>query len=608
MKQDAIVLRPTDRRQFCNLAPLYKGFHYFFNLPSIRFIIVALIILPTADALLQHHAQPYSVRRDHLPGKSWAITRRRGTKSFSSTSNDSLISSTVSSSTSSHCVIDPAAIYIHIPYCRRRCRYCDFAIVPIGTRSQDREDEDRQGKGFYQMDQSYKQAILAELDLLFKSINDDCVYGDIDSEELDLITHPSSKKIPLQSIYFGGGTPSLAPTSTLQEILHRILYSKQSPFCIPSVSDSSPLPPVEITIEMDPGTFTIDKLQAIKDMGFNRISLGVQSFSDSILEAIGRTHRCDDVLDSIDMIQQVYGNENDVNYSIDLISGLPGVTAADWIETLQYATSLKPQPTHMSLYDLQIESGTVFGKLYEDSIIDDDDQRGLKDSERSTNVPPVSKDMHSNQLGSTLQLPSTDTCSFCYKFASGYLKSKGYEHYEISSYAKSTTLDECTATAKAGSALRSRHNQIYWEVNGEWYAVGLGATSCVKGKRFSRPRTMSDYISWVTEEEESSKKNITPSWISTSESTPNRELQIDRITDTIMTRLRTSDGLDMKWITEIDEEYGYGLYDKIIAGASLGLELDLMHWNETKDILTLKTPDGFLFSNSIISSIFAEIL
>ena len=143
--------------------------------------------------------------------------------------------------------------------------------------------------------------------------------------------------------------------------------------------------------------------------------------------------------------------------------------------------------------------------------------------------------------------------------------------------------------------------------------MGLGATSSIKGKRFSRPRQMADYIAWVQKEDETSKNNslYTPSWLSTSEEfIDSKEDRIDGIMDTIMTRLRTSEGLDMKWISQLDKDYDYGLYDKILQGAKLGIDLGLMDRtkNDAQDMLTLKDPDGFLFSNTIISSIFVELM
>mgnify|MGYP003389932872 CR=1 FL=1 len=221
----------------------------------------------------------------------------------------------------------PIGLYVHIPYCRQRCRYCDFAIVPIGdtTGSSDRLS------GFQNMDHMYKDALLSELNLIAEKNN----------------SGPLETKVSLCSIYFGGGTPSLAPVESLRQILSTILDPDTSPFTV-NADDC------EITIEVDPGTFSREKLLAIREMGFNRISLGVQSFDDNILESLGRYHRSSDVKESLAMISEVFGPRP--NYSIDLISGLPGLSLAKWIETLEIAVNLEPKPAHLSVYDLQIES------------------------------------------------------------------------------------------------------------------------------------------------------------------------------------------------------------------------------------------------------------
>lgn len=318
-------------------------------------------------------------------------------------------------------------LYVHIPYCRRRCRYCDFAIVPIGNSALTDETNEseqqhsieepssaiRATRGFLDMDAAYRTAVLKEIDTIQTRFN--------------------GTKIPLQSIYFGGGTPSLAPVATLEAILSTIL-DENSPFLLEKDA--------EVSIEMDPGTFSRYKLNVIKNMGFNRVSLGVQSFNDNVLESIGRCHRQADIYESISLLQQVYGE--DVNYSMDLISGLPGVSLALWAETLEIATNLVPRPNHLSLYDLQVESGTVFGKWYDDAGNDSDRTRGSA----PVNVPG---------------LPSPDDCAFAYKYASSYLRAKGYEHYEISSYAFRGDEQEVPLP------YRSRHNQIYWQSGSQWF-------------------------------------------------------------------------------------------------------------------------------------------
>eukprot|EP00551_Chaetoceros_affinis_P011935 CAMPEP_0203678370 /NCGR_PEP_ID=MMETSP0090-20130426/31685_1 /ASSEMBLY_ACC=CAM_ASM_001088 /TAXON_ID=426623 /ORGANISM="Chaetoceros affinis, Strain CCMP159" /LENGTH=405 /DNA_ID=CAMNT_0050545583 /DNA_START=74 /DNA_END=1291 /DNA_ORIENTATION=- len=403
-------------------------------------------------------------------------------------------------------------------------------------------------------------------------------------------------------------------------------------------------------MEMDPGTFTLKQLHSLKLLGINRISLGVQSFNNTILKSIGRVHTVDDVYNSISMISQVFGGGEgakednsdkscNINYSIDLISGLPGLDCAMWIETLQKATQLRPQPKHLSIYDLQIESGTVFGSWYENDILmreeeeeeeegdynnNDDSYRGSgnerqqrSQAERSTPIP-LPNSSSKAMTSSVLPLPSPDDCAFMYQFASGYLRSKGFEHYEISSYAMSKTGSGTSKTPN--QSYRSNHNQIYWAIGSQWYAAGLGATSCINGRRYARPRSMSDYVEWtkklkydqstplpllsnldvVGSSSSSSRKNV-PIWLDGKES-----WQHD-LEDTIMTRLRTKDGLNLNWIAE--QKDGKNILDNILRGAKLGLELGLLKRDNVDgdDTLYLTDPKGFLFSNTVISSIFAEL-
>lgn len=225
----------------------------------------------------------------------------------------------------------PIGLYVHIPYCRRRCRYCSFAVVPVGTNVETDfhhhsvEDLSQQAIGFHRMNQEYTAALLKELQLI-RTNND-----------------KANEKMRLQSIYFGGGTPSLMPIESLRQVMSAILdlFHVDGNRC-------------EITLEVDPGTFSVEKLLAWKDLGVNRLSLGVQSFNDTLLESLGRVHRVQDIYDAVAMMREVF--DHDVNYSIDLISGLPGLSIASWMETLQIATAgLQPRPKHLSVYDLQIE-------------------------------------------------------------------------------------------------------------------------------------------------------------------------------------------------------------------------------------------------------------
>lgn len=376
--------------------------------------------------------------------------------SFSSSASTRIPQEIKSSSTTSSQV----GFYVHIPYCRRRCRYCNFAIVPIGNGNNDKP-----------------KASSSFLDVIHAQYQAD-LFQELDS----LQPEASLSKIPLASIYFGGGTPSLAPVEMIQGVLQKI----RSKFEVAAN--------VEITMEMDPGTFDLAQLCALKELGMNRISLGVQSFDDTILEQLGRVHRRADIDEAVKMIHQVFGEES-ANYSMDLISGVPGLTEALWIDTLQTATN-EFAASHLSIYDLQVEEGTVFGSWYHNN--------------KENMLPSPSRIIPF--------LPTEDSVARMYKFTAGYLRAKGFEHYEgtqdyipcapkslswmcshiknspyycqshsynhvVSSYAQRPSL-------ASDPSRRSRHNQIYWASSSSWYAIGLGATSCVNGKIQARPKTM----------------------------------------------------------------------------------------------------------------------
>jgi len=496
--------------------------------------------------------------------------------------------------------------------------------VPIGTLiEQDYNDQSnlqKQSKSmkqqnekkvqrFRDMDDEYRKAIIGELELIGQAA---CKQN---SQE-------PLRKIPVRSIYFGGGTPSLAPLSTLRAIIDAI----QLIFHVPSIKandnkDSRAKAKevnigVEMTIEMDPGTFSLSKLQKIHDMGFNRISLGVQSFDDRILESLGRVHRRRDIIESVEMIDTVFGRNCDENrypnYSIDLISGLPGMDMAKWIETLQLATSpnfLKVLPNHLSVYDLQVEEGTVFGTWYAE-------EGENENSEHNNFQSPI-------KTSAAIPLPSQEDCAFMYKFASGYLRSKGFDHYEISSYARiennlghprypelDNDATNCNRNKKLQlSSWRSQHNQIYWDIGSSWYAIGLGATSSVRGKIFARPRQMNEYLTWVSHTkkcfEENARHEWVPPWLSSNKNSADNDSDI---LDIIMTRLRTREGLDLEWVIKQDD--GPKTKKAILRGSRLGFDMGLLKRfqdEDGRDTLRLVDPQGFLFSNSIISSIFSEL-
>ncbi len=290
------------------------------------------------------------------------------------------------------------AAYIHIPFCRRRCFYCDFPVSVVGERLR-----------------GETSGTIAQ-------------YVEVLCQEIDIM--PVFHQ-PLITIFFGGGTPSLLAPEQLQHILVKL----DSRFGISSGA--------EISLEMDPGTFDLEHLQAYRHAGINRVSLGVQAFQEDLLQVCGRSHSVDDIFEAVDVIHQVDIPE----FSIDLISGLPHQTLDRWRESLEKAIAIAP--THISIYDLTIEPGTAFGRYYKPG-----DQ----------------------------PLPTDEATAKMYQMAQQILTTANYQHYEISNYAK--------------PGHQCRHNRVYWE-NRPYYGFGMGAASYIAGKRFTRPRKTKEYYQWV---------------------------------------------------------------------------------------------------------------
>ena len=516
-------------------------------------------------------------------------------------------------------------LYIHIPYCRQRCRYCDFAIVPIGNNERKNEMGDgddpqsRREQGFRKMNDRYISAIVGEL------------------KQIAARNKEANKKIPLRSIYFGGGTPSLAPIESIESIFYHACGhdNPEAPFrLLQKSTGGNTTSATEITMEMDPGTFNREYLASLRDLGVNRVSLGVQSFDDNILRAMGRTHRRADILQAIQDIAFVFGRDegddkfhdnrwDNVNYSIDLISGSVGLTPAKWAETLQEATagverqqstdsasksrqslllSSLPPPKHISVYDMQIEEGTVFGnwaaKAKEAAIAqrkgdntqsDDEYDEDEDPSRQFTVAVPLDdsgkdpKDMPTQEQ-LILRLPSEDECGFMYKYAAGYLRAKNFEHYEVSSYAAFE--DSVTRKPKDLKRVskRSRHNQIYWEYEGQWYACGLGATSFVDKETVARPREMNDYIEWV----EKNNESLLSSSSDVQDERRNKSTDEGILSDLLLKRLRTVDGLDLNWL---ETNYGSEIVNDVLEGAKLGLDIELAEHTDD-NILRLRDPEG----------------
>lgn len=281
-------------------------------------------------------------------------------------------------------------LYLHIPFCVRKCGYCDF-LSWNGT-----EEEKEQ----------YVQALMQEIESYREFAN----------------------SYRVSTVFVGGGTPSVLEAAQMERILGKV----QEVFQL----EKRP----EITIEMNPGTVTEEKLQAYKKLGVNRLSIGLQSVDNEKLKVLGRIHTYEEFLNSFQMARRA-GFEN---ISVDLISSIPGQTLETWKKELEKLVSLSPE--HISVYQLIIEEGTPFYQTYGEH-------------------PEL--------------LPNEETSREIYLWTGAFLKEQGYGQYEISNYAK--------------EGKESRHNLKYWE-RGEYLGLGLGAASMIRNIRMSNTRDMKTYL------------------------------------------------------------------------------------------------------------------
>lgn len=291
----------------------------------------------------------------------------------------------------------PRSIYIHIPFCARKCLYCDFTSYP----------------GMESLFADYVDALRHEI-------------------RQDADRYSGNR---ISTIYLGGGTPVILPPDALSGILDEIHES------FTMEKDA------EITIETNPG-MPVD-YRRLWDAGFNRLSMGVQSFHDDELSLLGRIHSSDDAICAYESAR----NAGFSNISIDLMYGTPGQTIASWMKTLHQAVGLSPE--HISLYSLTVEEGTPFHRMMEQG---------------------------------NLLLPGDNIETDMYEAAIQTLTESGFEQYEISSFAK--------------PGFRCRHNITYWR-NEPYFGFGTGATSYLDGVRASNTASVDDYIRRVRRGESS---------------------------------------------------------------------------------------------------------
>lgn len=317
-----------------------------------------------------------------------------------------------------------AGIYIHIPFCRRACHYCDFHFTTNLNNSSELVD-----------------AILKEIDLR---------KGYLENE-------------PIKTIYFGGGTPSLLPTTEIAQILDAIHESQ-------NVNSE-----IELTLEANPEDLSKEKLKELRTVGVNRLSLGTQSFIDAELKWMNRMHTADQAKCVIKSAQDLGFN----NISIDLIFALPDQTTDEWQSNLDEALKLDIQ--HISSYGLTVEPKTVL----------------------------------SNRIKKGAQKPPEDTtAAACFEMNMEQLPTAGFEHYEISNFAKDGFI--------------SQHNSSYW-LGEKYLGLGPSAHSFNGIQRLWNIRSNAAYISRInTERDFNETETLTTT---------------DRLNEEVMIGLRTKWGI-----------------------------------------------------------------
>ncbi|MCQ8129288.1 radical SAM family heme chaperone HemW [Methylomonas rivi] len=290
--------------------------------------------------------------------------------------------------------LPPLSLYIHFPWCIQKCPYCDFNSHAVKSGIPE---------------QQYVAALLADL-----------------QADLNLLDAPR----PINSLFMGGGTPSLFSPEALNSLLTGVKQRVElSPDC-------------EITLEANPGTFESAKFKAFRELGINRLSIGVQSFNDRHLKKLGRVHNAEEAVKAVE-IARLAGFEN---LNLDLMFGLPEQTEAEALADIHTAVSLKP--SHLSFYQLTLEPNTYFYKF-----------------------PP--------------RLPEDESIFALQQACQRVLAESGYRQYEISAY--------------AAAGYQCRHNRNYWQF-GDYLGIGAGAHGKISRNlprdiiRTAKPKSPEQYL------------------------------------------------------------------------------------------------------------------
>jgi len=335
-------------------------------------------------------------------------------------------------------------IYIQVPFCQTKCTYCNFhtgvaspaAYAPY-ARAVAREIRDWRAlhaaaglEDFFMREQALgSQAALSDLSKNCHSEERFALREGRGDEESALAFNvaPGFSPASVDTIYLGGGTPSLFDPTDLTRILTAVRHAFGSAD-LTALSSGARAASTEVTLEADPETITAEKAAAWLAAGINRISLGAQSFHDAELKAAGRMHRREDIFTAVAHLRAA----GFTNISLDLIAGLPHQTASSWQASVEEALRLRPE--HISIYLFEIDEGSRLGREL----------------------------LSAGSRYSAESVPSDDAMAESYEFACERLRHAGYDHYEISNWAL--------------PGFRSRHNLKYWRRE-PYLGFGAGAHS-----------------------------------------------------------------------------------------------------------------------------------
>lgn len=367
-------------------------------------------------------------------------------------------------------------LYIHIPFCVKKCKYCDFNSFKLNINEK----------------RKYLNSLKREMELYKENLEDKSI----------------------DSIFVGGGTPSILNEEEIRILFRNIKNNFQ-------IKDRA-----EITMECNPGTLTLNKLKTMKECGVNRLSIGLQAVQNNHLEYIGRVHTYEEFEKNYYQAKEV-GFEN---INVDLMYALPNQSKEDWMESLEKVVKLNP--THISAYSLILEENTELFNMYE---------------------------RHE------FELLDEDTDIEMYEYTISYLKSNGYNQYEISNYAK--------------KGFECKHNILYWKCE-NYVGLGVSASGFLNETRYNNLCELDEYEEII----HSGKKPI--EW--------EEKLSIkDEIEESIFLGLRMNEGIKFK---DFYEKYNFNFEEEYKNEID---KLKRMKLIETKDEGMKLTQKGREISNSV---------